>query len=194
MQNSTTKDYQDSTLKRPKRKAYKSHGKSGSMLSDNFRNLYNFAKMNRLNCIATSFSLLLIVLVVILTLKLHVDEESRGYVLSSISQGLAAFFALGFTMTFFVSEKIQRDSGHSEVKKIHLHTLPMFIPLMFFYVVGIVLPLLAMQSKSECFFDICVIIGAACFIFTVPYLLYVKYYVDGIITHPEDFIHSGHSV
>jgi hypothetical protein len=134
------------------------------MYLNNFRNLYKFVKKSNSNLAVFLFSLLLIIFVIVLTSALHVDQESRNYVFSSISQGLAAFFALGFTMTFIISEKIRRDSGAGWVKDIHLHVLPMFIPLMFLYAIGIVFPQLAMQNENEFFFDICVIIGAVCFI------------------------------
>lgn len=153
------------------------------------KNLYKFVKRRRSNLAVSLFSLSLIIFVTLLTLSFHADQESRNYVLSSISQGLAAFFALGFTMTFVVSEKIRRDSGASWVRNTHLHILPMFIPLMFLYAIGIVFPLLAMQSGSEFFFDICVIMGAVCFISTVPYLLFVKYYIGDIVAHPENYMH-----
>lgn len=110
---------------------------------------------------------------VILTFKFNVEDAStRNYILSAISQGLAAIFAFGTSLTFIFSQALQGwETGNKEKP---LHILPFILPLLLIYAIGIVAPIIAMQTGGEMSLDLCVSWSSFCIFILIPYLIYVR--------------------
>jgi len=98
------------------------------------------------------------------------DIISRYYVLSSISQGLAAVFALVFTITLVTAQILSKYS----VKTTRVVFSKWTIALMFVYAGGILGPLLVMQWQNELLFDISIIWATTCIFILIPYFLYIR--------------------
>ena len=117
------------------------------------------------------FSLLAVCFIVYLTFEKDIQiASSRNYILSSISQGLAAIFALVFTVTLVAIQILSKYS--SRATRVFLSKWT--IALMFFYAIGIVGPLLAMQQEGELWLDICISWGGFCIFLLVPYFLHLS--------------------
>lgn len=121
---------------------------------------------------ATSTSVVLIIVVTLVTWNVHLrNVSSYNYILSSISQGLAAIFALIFTITLVLSQILGNDLQKTKGK--NLYVFPGTLLLMFLYALGIIIPLLAMQSESELFLDLCIILASICIFSLIPYFVYL---------------------
>lgn len=109
--------------------------------------------------------------------------NTRNYILSSISQGLATIFALVFTMTLVMAQISTKYSARTT----HLILSRTTLFVMFLYVVGIILPLFAMRSQSETLLFLCIILAVVCVSLLIPYFFYLKkrfdprYYIESLL-------------
>ncbi len=121
---------------------------------------------------ALFLSILLVCIASLVTFSVDVQEAAtRNYILSSISQGLAAVFALIFTITLILSQTLGALIP-KEFRRIFYISHGILL-LMFLFAVGIVTPLLAMQSQSELLLDLCVILSSVCISSLIPYFVHV---------------------
>ena len=121
---------------------------------------------------ASFTSIVLTIIVALVTWNVHSKNMvSYNYILSSISQGLAAIFALIFTITLVLSQMLGSDLQKTKGK--NLYVFPGTLLLMFLYALGIIVPLLAMQSDSELFLDLCIILATICIFSLIPYFVYL---------------------
>jgi hypothetical protein len=100
--------------------------------------------------------------------------ENNRYVMSAISQGLAALFALVFTITLIVIQIAYRYRG----------VLDEFFKDVFniFFIVlngcGIVLPLVFLRTNAnELLTDIAIVIASLCVFLLLPFILRMKYFI-----------------
>lgn len=96
--------------------------------------------------------------------------SARNYILSSISQGLAAIFAIVFTITLVMAQISSRYS--IRITNIVFSRTTLF--MMCLYAVGIIIPLLVMRSQSEKLLYLCIIWAVVCILLLIPYFLYLK--------------------
>lgn len=117
-------------------------------------------------------SILLVLAASLATFSVDVQEAAtRNYILGSISQGLAAIFALIFTIALILSQILRTDVPEEIRRNIYIFR-GTFI-LMFLFAAGIITPLLVMQSQSELLLDLCVILSSVCISSLIPYFLHV---------------------
>jgi hypothetical protein len=98
------------------------------------------------------------------------DPESMNYILSSISQGLAAIFALVFTIMLVTTQILSKYS----VRATSLIFSSWTVFMMFIFAGGIIGPLLVMKWQSEQLLDLCIMWAGACIFLLIPYFLNLK--------------------
>ena len=104
----------------------------------------------------------------------EVDCNSKNYILSSISQGLAALFGLVFTISLVIVQIAMKYSKNI-LKKISSKRI---ILLMGLFILGIILPLIGMKIKGNWSVDISIALAGTCSILLIPYYLYFKNLID----------------
>jgi len=110
-------------------------------------------------------SLSLIVLFYFFKSDLSYNENGREYLLSSISQGLAASFALIFTITLVLVQLTAKYSPR--IFKFVFSRL--VIIYMLFFVFSIIFPLYVLISISDFGVKLSLIFAVLCFVFLIPY-------------------------
>jgi len=96
----------------------------------------------------------------------NTDQENARYILSAISQGLAAILALVFTITLVVSQMTRR---YTATKKIILNSGTKF--LMIVFGTGIILPLFALKFGWFCVgVNLSIVIACFCIALLLPFL------------------------
>lgn len=112
-------------------------------------------------------------ILVVFSLTSHYNVQNLSplnFILSSISQGLAATFALVFTITLVVTQILTRYSIRSASVIFSLWT----VFIMFIFAVGIIVPLIAMKWQSEQLLDLCIMWAGACIFLLIPYFFFLK--------------------
>ena len=96
----------------------------------------------------------------------NTDQDNARYILSAISQGLAAILALVVTVTFIVAQMM---GSCAATKKIILNSGTKF--LMLFFGIGIILPLLALKFGWFCVgVNLSIVIASFCIASLLPFL------------------------
>jgi hypothetical protein len=94
---------------------------------------------------------------------------SRNYILSSISQGLAAIFALAFTVTLVMTQ----ISSKYSIRLIRLVLSKKTKLLIVCYAIGIIVPLIVMQFRSDVLLYLCIVWATVCIFFLVYYFFHI---------------------
>jgi len=96
----------------------------------------------------------------------NTDQDNARYILSAISQGLAAILALVITVTFIVAQMMRR---YTATKKIILNSGTKFLMLVFG--TGIILPLFALKFGWFCVgVNLSIVIACFCIALLLPFL------------------------
>jgi len=96
----------------------------------------------------------------------NTDQDNARYILSAISQGLAAILALVVTVTFIVAQMMGR---YAATKKIILNSGTKFLMLLFG--TGIILPLFALKFSWFCVgVNLSIVIASLCIASLLPFL------------------------
>lgn len=132
---------------------------------------------------ALAYSVIAAALISCITFCIGPRDDSWNYILSSVSQGLAAVFALVFTITLVVAQVSSKYS----IRIIRLIFSPWTVLLMFFYAAGIVAPLLVMQSQNEILLDLCIGLDAFCIFLLIPYSFYLRDQFNPV-SHVKSFL------
>jgi len=115
------------------------------------------------------FALIATFVIGIISLRTKTEDYSTwNYILSSISQGLAALLAIVLTVTFVVTQILQPTGLASASKPILI--LPSTMYLFLLYSFGILIPLIVIQNPNETKVDGCIILAAFCIYSLIPYL------------------------
>ena len=138
-------------------------------MKDMHQRIVELSQRSSLRILPISFLGLLVVF--LLTSHYNVQNLSPlNYVLSSISQGLAAIFALVFTITLVATQILTKYSIRSASVIFSLWT----VLIMFIYAIGIVAPLIAMKLQSEQLLDFCIIWAGSCIFLLIPFFFFLK--------------------
>lgn len=140
--------------------------------SDKFKEMQETEGMRPNVILALFLSIMLVCITSLVAFSVDVQEAAtRNYILSSISQGLAAVFALIFTITLILSQ-ILGALIPERMRRIFYISYGIIL-LMFLFAVGIITPLLVMQSQSELLLDLCIILSSVCISSLIPYFVHV---------------------
>jgi hypothetical protein len=107
------------------------------------------------------------------------DKNSINYILSSISQGLAALFALIFTISLVAAQMSVKYSARM-IKGFFSWQIIIYMIL---YILGITFPLIGMKVGEEWTVNISIGLAGTCVILLVPYYLDFRNRLD-----PEKFL------
>jgi hypothetical protein len=107
------------------------------------------------------------------------DENSINYILSSISQGLAALFALIFTISLVAAQMSVKYSARM-IKGFFSWYITLYMIL---YFLGIIFPLIGMKIGEEWIVNVSIGLAGTCVILLIPYYFDLRNRLD-----PEKFL------
>jgi len=116
------------------------------------------------------FILLIIIYWIISFAIGEIECNSKNYILSSISQGLAALFALIFTVSLIIAQISEKYSSQALE---YLYS-KRFIFFAFLFTFGIFFPLIAMKLDSDLYVNFSIGIAGTCIILLIPFFLSFK--------------------